>query len=223
MKIQFFGHSCVMFTTAQGSLLVDPFLQGNPVNRVPLEDINPDVVVITHGHGDHFGNALELEAKGAKLISSVEVIGYAQKQGAKNVVGMNIGGTYRSTVGSIKFTPAWHSSSLPDGSYGGMPMGVILELGGKKIYHTGDTALFSDMSLIGKAGIDLAFVCCGDHYTMGVDDALEAVKFIQPKALVPIHHSTFGLIAQDAEAFCAKAEALGVKGYPLKPGEILTV
>jgi L-ascorbate metabolism protein UlaG (beta-lactamase superfamily) len=223
MKIQFFGHSCVMFTTAQGSLLVDPFLQGNPVNHVPLEDINPDVVVITHGHGDHFGNALELEAKGAKLISSVEVIGYAQKQGAKNVVGMNIGGTYRSTVGSIKFTPAWHSSSLPDGSYGGMPMGVILELEGKKMYHTGDTALFSDMSLIGKAGIDLAFVCCGDHYTMGVDDALEAVKFIQPKALVPIHHSTFGLIAQDADAFCAKAEALGVKGYPLKPGEILTV
>jgi L-ascorbate metabolism protein UlaG (beta-lactamase superfamily) len=212
MKIQFFGHSCVMFTTSQGSLLVDPFLQGNPVNRVPLEDINPDVVVITHGHGDHFGNALELEAKGAKLISSVEVIGYAQKQGAKNVVGMNIGGTYRSTVGSIKFTPAWHSSSLPDGSYGGMPMGVILELEGKKMYHTGDTALFSDMSLIGKAGIDLAFVCCGDHYTMGVDDALEAVKFIQPKALVPIHHSTFGLIAQDADAFCAKAEALGVKG-----------
>ena len=223
MKIQFFGHSCVMFTTAQGSLLVDPFLQGNPVNRVPLEDINPDVVVITHGHGDHFGNALELEAKGAMLISSVEVIGYAQKQGAKNVIGMNIGGTYRSTVGSIKFTPAWHSSSLPDGSYGGMPMGVILELEGKKIYHTGDTALFSDMSLIGKAGIDLAFVCCGDHYTMGVDDALEAVKFIQPKALVPIHHSTFGLIEQDANAFCAKAETLGVKGYPLKPGEILTI
>ena len=223
MKIQFFGHSCVMFTTAQGSLLVDPFLQGNPVNRVPLEDINPDVVVITHGHGDHFGNALELEAKGAMLISSVEVIGYAQKQGAKNVIGMNIGGTYRSTVGSIKFTPAWHSSSLPDGSYGGMPMGVILELEGKKIYHTGDTALFSDMSLIGKAGIDLAFVCCGDHFTMGVDDALEAVKFIQPKALVPIHHSTFGLIEQDANAFCAKAETLGVKGYPLKPGEILTI
>ena len=212
-----------MFTTAQGSLLVDPFLQGNPVNRVPLEDINPDVVVITHGHGDHFGNALELEAKGAMLISSVEVIGYAQKQGAKNVIGMNIGGTYRSTVGSIKFTPAWHSSSLPDGSYGGMPMGVILELEGKKIYHTGDTALFSDMSLIGKAGIDLAFVCCGDHYTMGVDDALEAVKFIQPKALVPIHHSTFGLIEQDANVFCAKAETLGVKGYPLKPGEILTI
>ena len=221
MKIQFFGHSCVMFTTPLGSLMIDPFLQGNPVNRVPLEEVNPDVVVITHGHGDHFGNAVELEAKGAKLISSVEVIGYAQKQGAKNVVGMNIGGTYHSSVGSIKFTPAWHSSSLPDGSYGGMPMGVILELDGKKIYHTGDTALFSDMGLIGKAGIDLAFVCCGDHYTMGVDDALEAVKLIQPKALVPIHHSTFGLIEQDANALCAKAETLGVKGYPMKPGETL--
>jgi L-ascorbate metabolism protein UlaG (beta-lactamase superfamily) len=134
---------------------------------------------------------------------------------------MNIGGTYQSKVGKVKFTPAWHSSSLPDGSYGGMPMGVILELDGKKIYHTGDTALFSDMSLIGKAGIDLAFVCCGDFYTMGVEDALEAVKLIQPKALVPIHHSTFAAIAQDAQAFCDKAEAFGVKGYPLKPGETL--
>lgn len=221
MQIQFLGHSCVMFTTENGSLLIDPFIQENPVNRVPLEDINPDVVVITHGHGDHFGNALELEAKGAKLISSVEVIGYAQKHGAKNVVGMNIGGTFRSSVGSVKFTPAWHSSSLPDGSYGGMPMGVILELDGKKIYHSGDTALFSDMGLIGKAGIDLAFICCGDHFTMGVDDALEAVKLIQPKALVPIHHGTFGLIEQDAVGFCAKAELLGVKGFPMKPGEML--
>jgi L-ascorbate metabolism protein UlaG (beta-lactamase superfamily) len=221
MKIQFFGHSCVMFTTAQGSILVDPFLQGNPVNRVPLEDINPDVVVITHGHGDHFGSALDLEAKGAQLISSVEVIGYASKNGAKNVIGMNIGGTYQSKVGKVKFTPAWHSSSLPDGSYGGMPMGVILELDGKKVYHSGDTALFSDMSLIGKAGIDLAFVCCGDFYTMGVDDALEAVRLIQPKAFVPIHHSTFAAIAQDAQTFCDKAEAFGIKGYPLKPGETL--
>jgi L-ascorbate metabolism protein UlaG (beta-lactamase superfamily) len=210
-----------MFTTSEGSLLVDPFLEGNPVNRVPLEEINPDVVVITHGHGDHFGSAIELEAKGARLISSVEVINYAKKNGASNVVGMNIGGTYQSKAGSVKFTPAWHSSSMPDGSYGGMPMGVILELDGKKIYHSGDTALFLDMSLIGKAGIDLAFICCGDHYTMGVDDALEAVKLIQPKALVPIHHSTFGLIAQDADALCAKAAVLGVKGYPLKPGEIL--
>ncbi len=209
-----------MFTTSQGRLLVDPFLQGNPVNRVPLEEINPDVVVITHGHGDHFGNALDLEAKGTQLISSVEVVGYAQKNGAKNVIGMNIG-TYQSKVGKVKFTPAWHSSSLPDGSYGGMPMGVILELDGKKIYHTGDTALFSDMSLIGKAGIDLAFVCCGDFYTMGVEDALEAVKLIQPKAFVPIHHSTFAAIAQDAQKFCDHAEMIGVKGYPMKPGEIL--
>ncbi len=210
-----------MFTTALGSILIDPFLQGNPVNRVPLEDINPDVVVITHGHGDHFGSAVELEVKGAQLISSVEVIGYASKHGAKNVIGMNIGGTFPSKVGKVKFTPAWHSSSLPDGSYGGMPMGVILELEGKKIYHSGDTALFSDMSLIGKAGIDLAFVCCGDFYTMGVDDALEAVKLIQPGAVVPIHHSTFEVIAQDARVFCDKAEAFGIKGYPLKPGETL--
>jgi L-ascorbate metabolism protein UlaG (beta-lactamase superfamily) len=210
-----------MFSTALGSLIIDPFLQGNPFNRVPLEDINPDVVVITHGHGDHFGNALELEAKGAQLISSVEVIGYASKNGAQNTVGMNIGGTYKSKVGNIKFTPAWHSSSLPDGSYGGMPMGVILELDGKKIYHSGDTALFLDMGLIGKVGIDLAFICCGDHYTMGVDDALEAVKLIQPKAFVPIHHSTFALIAQDADVLCAKVEGLGVQAYPLKPGEKL--
>ena len=98
-------------------------------------------------------------------------------------------------------------------------MGVILEIGGKKIYHTGDTALFSDMALIGKAGIDLAFVCCGDHYTMGVDDALEAVKLIQPKAVVPIHHGTFPAIEQNIDSFCANIQALGMNAMPLKPGE----
>ena len=133
---------------------------------------------------------------------------------------MNIGGKLKAAWGSLKLTPAWHSSSFPDGTYGGMPTGMILEFGGMKIYHAGDTALFSDMGLIGKHGIDLACLPIGDHFTMGPDDALQALELIRPKAVLPIHYNTFPPIMQDGEAFVARARLLGVEGRALKPGEV---
>ena len=123
--------------------------------------------------------------------------------------------------GWLKWVPAWHSSSFPDGTYGGMPMGVVVELGGKRIYHAGDTALFSDMRLIGEMGLDLALLPIGDHFTMGPEDALKALELLRPKKVVPIHYNTFPPIRQDGEAFAQRAREKGVEGHALKPGEVL--
>lgn len=124
------------------------------------------------------------------MVSTFEIATYAEKHGAKSVP-MNLGGTYRFEGGWLKWVPAWHSSSFPDGTYGGMPMGVVVELGGKRIYHAGDTALFSDMRLIGEMGLDLALLPIGDHFTMGPEDALKALELLRPKKVVPIHYNTF--------------------------------
>jgi len=134
---------------------------------------------------------------------------------------MNIGGTYRFSGGWLKFYPAWHSSSFPDGTYGGMPMGVVIEVAGKKVYHAGDTALFSDMKLVGEEGIDLALIPIGDTFTMGPEDALRALELIKPKAVVPIHYNTFPPIEQDGEAFAERARERGFAAHALKPGESL--
>jgi L-ascorbate metabolism protein UlaG (beta-lactamase superfamily) len=221
MRITFLGHACVHIQTAHTSLIIDPFITGNPACPVKLEDVRADVVILTHAHGDHWGDSLEFAKRGASLVGTWEIGMYAQKHGAQDTVPMNIGGTFRQPWGSLKLVPAWHSSSFPDGTYGGMPCGVVLNLEGKNIYHSGDTALFSDMKLIGDMGLEHAFVCAGDFYTMGPSEALEALKLLRPKAVTPIHHSTFEGIKQDAKAFCAAAEQLNVKGYPLEPGQFL--
>jgi L-ascorbate metabolism protein UlaG (beta-lactamase superfamily) len=218
MQLTFLGHACVHIQTNGTNILIDPFITGNPVCPVKLEDIKADVVVVTHAHGDHWGDSLALEKRGATIIGTWEIGAYAQKHGAQKVVQMNMG-AFKQPWGNLKFVPAWHSSSFPDGTYGGMPCGVVLTLEGKKIYHSGDTALFSDMKLIGDMGLDYAFVCAGDFYTMGPEDALEALTLLRPKAVTPIHHSTFDGIKQDAQAFCTAAEGLGVRGHPLAPGQ----
>lgn len=219
MKITFLGHSALYIETQDHKIVVDPFIAGNPVCPVGVNDLEPDFVVVTHAHGDHWGNTMDYAKRGALVISSAEIVGYAQHQDA-GIKGrpMNNGGRATLPFGSVKFTNAWHSSSFPDGSYGGLAMGAILEVEGQRIYHAGDTALFSDMKLIGAGGLDLAFVPIGDNFTMGPDDAVSALELLRPKAVVPIHYNTFGLINQDGEAFAARAESIGVHGHVLKPG-----
>ncbi len=224
MKITFLGHSTVYIETQDHRIVIDPFIQGNPVCPVGVADLKPDFVVLTHAHGDHWGNTMDYAKQGAFVISSAEIVGYAQRQDASvKGRGMNNGGRARFAFGAVKFTQAWHSSSFPDGSYGGLAMGAILEIEGKRIYHAGDTALFGDMSLIGAEGLDLALVPIGDNFTMGPDDALSALELLRPKAVVPIHYDTFELLKQDGEGFVAKAEAIGVRGHALKPGDDLTL
>jgi L-ascorbate metabolism protein UlaG (beta-lactamase superfamily) len=207
VKLTFLGQSGFHVQIGEHSLLIDPFLSGNPLAQAQPEDFSPTHILLTHAHADHYGDTEKIaERSGATVVSSFEIAQYAAQKGL-NAHGMNVGGAHTFPFGRLKFTPAWHSNSLPDGSYGGMPMGLIVEAEGKRVYHAGDTALFGDMALLGRGGLDLALLPIGDNYTMGLDDATEAVKLLKPKRVVPIHYNTFPLIEQDAEAFKAQVEA----------------
>ena len=222
LEIRYLGHSAVWLSDGKTKVVIDPFLTGNPVAPVGVGEVQADLILVTHAHGDHFGDAVALSKKGGTVVSTFEIATYAEKHGAK-AVPMNIGGTYRFPGGWLKWFPAWHSSSFPDGTYGGMPMGVVVELGGKRIYHAGDTALFSDMRLIGELQLDLALLPIGDHFTMGPEDALKALDLLRPKRVVPIHYNTFPPIQQDGEAFARRAKERGVEGHALKPGGVLAL
>ncbi len=206
MELIYLGHAGFCIRTAGHEVLIDPFLSGNPLAKHSPEDFSPDAIVLTHAHGDHVGDTEAIAKRsGAKVVSSFEIVSYLANKGLDGH-GMNPGGSHAFPFGTVKFTPAWHSSSFPDGTYGGMPMGVVLTLEGKRLYHAGDTALFGDMALIGRQGLELAMLPIGDNFTMGPEDALEAVKLLKPKRVVPIHYNTFELIRQDASAFKAAVE-----------------
>jgi len=222
VEVRYLGHSAVWLSDGKTRIVIDPFLTGNPLAAASVAEVQADLILVTHAHGDHFGDSVALSKKGGVVVSTFEIATYAEKHGAKSVP-MNIGGTYRFAGGFLKWFPAWHSSSFPDGTYGGMPMGVVVELGGKRIYHAGDTALFSDMRLIGELGLDLALLPIGDHFTMGPEDALKALDLLKPKKVVPIHYNTFPPIKQDGEAFAQKARERGVEGHALKPGGVLVL
>jgi L-ascorbate metabolism protein UlaG (beta-lactamase superfamily) len=222
VEVRYLSHSAVWLSDGQTRIIIDPFLTGNPLAAASLAEVQADLILVTHAHGDHFGDSVALSKKGGVVVSTFEIATYAEKHGAKSVP-MNIGGTYRFAGGFVKWFPAWHSSSFPDGTYGGMPMGVVVELAGKRIYHAGDTALFSDMALIGELNLDLALLPIGDHFTMGPEDALRALDLLKPKRVVPIHYNTFPPIKQDGEAFARRAQEKGVEGHALKPGGVLVL
>jgi L-ascorbate metabolism protein UlaG (beta-lactamase superfamily) len=224
MQLRYLGHSGIELTLSSFNLLVDPFLTGNPAATIKPETLAPNYIILTHAHGDHTSDVEPVAKRmGAPIISNFEIVQYYVNKGL-NGHHMNTGGSFTFPFGKLTFTPAWHSSSFADGSYGGNPMGVILEVEGKRIYHLGDTALFSDLALIGKKGIDLALVPIGDNFTMGPEDAVEAVKLIQPKQVIPIHYNTFGLIQQDGAAFKQKVESqTSARCTILNPGESVEI
>lgn len=223
MRLTYLGHAGVNLEFQSGgrdhNLVIDPFVTGNPNTPVELGSLSPDHVLVTHAHGDHWGDVPALaERTGATVIGTAEIAGYAEGLGLK-AHGMNVGGTHVFPFGKVRLTPAWHSSSFPDGTYGGMPTGIVLDVGGYRIYHAGDTALFSDMRLIGDLGLDLALLPIGDNYTMGPADAVEAIKLLRPKYVMPIHFDTFPLLAQDAGAFKRLVEeSTSARVLVLKPG-----
>lgn len=222
MNIRFLGHSAFLLQHGQTRLLLDPFIQGNPKSPTTLEEaLTWDItaVLLSHAHGDHLGDALEFGRRGVPVIGTAEIGGYAQKHGASNAVGMNIGGTYRPTWGSVTLTPAWHSSSFPDGTYGGMPTGIIIELGGNRLYFAGDTCLFSDMRLIGDRGLDAAILPIGDHYTMGPEEAARSLELLRPKVAIPMHYATFPPLTGDPKVFQREGQARGVDIRILEPGQ----
>jgi L-ascorbate metabolism protein UlaG (beta-lactamase superfamily) len=230
VAVTFLGHAALTIEHAGRSVLIDPFVSGNPSASTPPESLSPDTILITHAHADHVGDALAIaERVGATIVSSGEIVRHLQHGGGSSraqFIGANIGGRIETPTGPIWFTPAWHSSGFADGTYGGMPMGVVLELGGVRIYHAGDTGLFGDMALIGEGGLDLALLPIGGHYTMGPDEALRALRYLRPRVVVPVHYDTFPEIAQDAGAFAAAVHADaaangGVQVRVLRPGERL--
>lgn len=224
-KLTWYGHAALGLETDGYSILVDPFLSGNPAASAKPDTIKADFILITHGHGDHIGDAVSIAKRtGATLIANFEICNWLDQKGVKTHA-QHLGGGFKHPFGYLKMTLALHGSALPDGSNGGNPAGFLLTTNdGKKIYMAGDTGLFGDMRLIGEEGIDLAVIPIGDNFTMGPDDALRAVKLLQPRRVVPIHYNTFDLIAQDPQAWASRVhDQTSAKVIILKPGESLTV
>lgn len=224
MRVTYYGHSCFLVETARARLLLDPFLTGNPLAPVRAADVQCDHVLVSHGHEDHSGDALAIaRANGATIIANYEIAEYFGAQGAK-VHAMNPGGGHDFGFGRVKLTLAHHTSSVEAGlnpKYMGVPCGLLVVADGRTLYHAGDTALFLDMQLIGRAGLDLALLPIGDNFTMGPEDALEALDLLQPKLAVPMHYGTWPVIAQDAAAFARAAAARDRAVRVLAPGETL--
>jgi L-ascorbate metabolism protein UlaG (beta-lactamase superfamily) len=221
MKLKYFSHSAFQITNNAGkTILIDPFLTGNPTAPVGMDDVHADFIVLTHGHGDHLGDALEIAKRdGALIIAVNELADYVASKGAK-AHNMHIGGGFDFEFGRVKFTTAHHGSKTPDGEYAGEPAGVVLSVDGKNIYHCGDTGLFYDMKLIGEmTPIDYMLVPIGDNFTMGIDDAVKAVELANPKVAVPMHYNTFPVIEADPNEFKTKVEALGKKAIVLEYGQ----
>jgi len=225
-KLTYHGHACFSLEDDTYHVLIDPFLSGNPLADVKPEDLKPTHILVTHGHGDHLGDALELaKANGALIIAPNELAIYCGSQGAQYHA-MHIGGSYKFPFGRVKLTPAWHGSAvINEGNilYTGCPCGFIVEFAGKVIYHAGDTGLCGDMRLIGEYHKpDYALLPIGDNYVMGPEDALRAASMLQAKLTVPIHYNTFPVIKQDPHAFVAKLQEMGLQGRVLEPGQSLT-
>ena len=208
-QVTFYGHATFGVKINEYQLLIDPYFSGNPSTKISPDDVNPDYLLITHGHGDHVGDAVEIiKRTGVKVIANAEVAKWLAQQGGGEVHAQHIGGGYHHPFGYLKLTQAIHGSSMPDGSYGGMPGGFLITTPeGEKLYFAGDTGLFAGMALIGEEGIDLAVLPIGDNYTMGPDDALRAVKMIHPKVVIPAHYSTWPLIEQDPATWKKRVEA----------------
>jgi L-ascorbate metabolism protein UlaG (beta-lactamase superfamily) len=225
-RIGWMGHACLAIETAGFKILIDPFLTDNPKAAIKAEHAQADFILVSHGHGDHVGDTIAIAKRtGATVIANYEISEWLKSKGVSKVHGQQHGGGFLHPFGRVKLTLAFHGSALPDGANGGNPAGFLIYLkDGKKIYCAGDTGLFGDMKLIGEEGIDLAVLPIGDNYTMGPDDALRAVKFIEPKKVVPIHYNTWDIIAQDANAWAGRVrKETRTEPVVLKPGEWLEI
>lgn len=220
MMIRYLGHSAFEITEGKWNLLVDPFVTGNPVCPVKADELNPNYILVTHMHNDHVGDTVALAKRtGATVITTFEGGTELERHGI-SVVGMALGGKKRFDFGLVRVTLAFHGF----GQHGGHAAGFVIHLGGKRIYHAGDTALFSDMKLLNgvieEPGIDVALLPIGDHFTMGPEDAAIAVQWIQPKVVIPMHWGTFPLLLQDPAPFVDRVRAAGTtEPVALRPGE----
>ena len=227
IHVQYLGHACFLLTTSQAKILIDPFLTGNPKAATTADKVSADLILVSHGHGDHYGDAVAIAKRtGATIVAPYELALHAGAQGAK-VHPMGCGGGKDFPFGRVQLTVAHHSSSVEEGGKAvsvAAPVGFLIRADGKTIYFAGDTALTMDMELLGRRNsIDLALVPIGDNFTMGPSDAAEAVRLLKAKRAVPMHYNTFEMIEVDPGIFQKEAEKHGCQVSVLKPGESLEV
>lgn len=223
--LTFLGHATFEIATAGKRLLLDPFLDENPQAPMGAAGVEPDVILLTHGHFDHVADCASIAKRtGALVVANADICTWLNRQGIENTHAMNIGGAHRFEFGTVKMTLAHHSSMLPDGAYGGNPAGFLLTLEDGVVYFAGDTGLFSDMKLIGEAGIDVAVLPIGDNFTMGPQDALQAVKLLQPGRVVPNHYNTWPPIEVDVQAWAEQVRAeTSAEAVVVAPGDSVTL
>jgi L-ascorbate metabolism protein UlaG (beta-lactamase superfamily) len=225
VDVRFLGHACFELKAGDVTVLTDPFLTGNPAAAVAADDLEPDVILLTHGHQDHFGDVVGIAKRtNATVVAITELADELSEQGL-DVRDPNLGGTVKFDWGWVKLVPAFHTATSPSGTPH-MPAGLLIHIGDHLIYQLGDTALFSDMKLIAQRGdkVDLALVPIGGHYTMDRFDAVTAVGFIEPQQVIPCHYNTFPPVETDAEAFKSDVQNAGFSQVVvLDPGGTHTV
>jgi L-ascorbate metabolism protein UlaG (beta-lactamase superfamily) len=223
MDIRFLGHAAFALEHDGKTVLIDPFLTGNPKAAASADDIAADAILLTHGHGDHYGDSVAIAKRtGATVVAITEIAGEIGEEGVE-VVDTNLGGTAEFDWGSARLTPAWHTSTTPKGTVS-TPAGLVIEFGDKRIYHLGDTALFSDLALPKRRGhIDVALMCIGGHYTMDRFDAVAACELVGADQVIPCHYNTFPLVETDAQAFKSDVQNAGyAEVVVIEPGETHT-
>jgi L-ascorbate metabolism protein UlaG (beta-lactamase superfamily) len=220
--ITWLGHNAWSIETAGSTILLDPLLNDSPTSPVQADAVKANYILLSHGHGDHVGDTVAIARRtGATVITNFEVGEWLKTKGVdgSKVIGMNPGGGIKQPFGHVKFTIAHHSSSMPDGTYGGVPGGFLLKLADARIYFACDTAAFLDMKMIGSAGLDLAVLPIGDLFTMGPEESIDAVKLLNPKRVAPCHYNTWPPIAQDAAAWAERVRShTAAEPIVLEPG-----
>ncbi len=219
-QVRFLGHACFTISDGSTTVLIDPFLSGNPKAAISADDVSATTILLTHGHGDHIGDTVDIAKRtGAPVMAIVEIANELGEEGL-DVSDPNLGGTVKFDWGWAKLVPAWHTSTTPKGT-ANTPAGLLINFKDTIIYHLGDTSLFSDLQLVGKRNpIDLALMCIGGHYTMDRTDAVDAAQLVGAKTVIPCHYNTFPPIETDAQAFKSDVEsATDSQVVVLEPGD----